>query len=406
MKRFTISLATVAIMATGILADCPTVSTDATGDFLIAPAFFTTGGWDTKLKVINTNTTNSVLLRVVLRDSQCTKEVDFPILLSPSDVWTATMTTNADGKAMIVSKDDSNYVTSIADGIVLPQKNPAAENAFKAGYVEFYPLAQYNEGSDAIVPKATLKKRYEILEQGYDAAVNSGAIDVDNDSVAGFVTLVNNSVAMTVPMTAIESASDEFTYGTAIGSGVDTLAENYFGGEDNTIDVYKLLQKDSVSVPFEKNGDDSQVLFTSWYDMTCPQVRSYDVILRDNSENREVVKCEVSPCPSQQKLTFPNELGIVHPSDVLKSANVYADGKFAEGWIKMSNIRNTKKDQQLLRYETTEDAYVSSVLSTYMQILDTKGSPAFNWMYLPFKYYNSELYIDRECSATTGLLSK
>jgi hypothetical protein len=404
MKKFTLSLTAAAVLVTGAMAECPKVATDGTGDFLVAPAFFTTNGWDTKLKVVNTNLTNSIFLRVVIRDSACAKEVDFPILLSPSDVWTGTMTTNADGNPIIVSSDDSNYVSKILEengGIVLNEQNP--NGSFKAGYVEFYPLVQFDEGSDDIVSKDVLKERFFNIEtvDSADVILNYNMSDVDNNSVTGIVTLVNNSVAMTLPMTAVEGTSEEPVYGNKMSASFNTQAEAYMGYDGNVEDLMNVLEKETVSIPFENQGTNSQVLFTAWNDISCP-VRTYDYLVRDNEENREIrptviTECEVSPCPAaatippKPVLSFSDVLGVVLPTDIIEAADKidpYKSFLPTDGWIKMSDITRTNTGVN-----------EKSLIATYMQILDTKGSPAFNWMYLPYEYSNPELYLNRECAS-------
>jgi len=108
--------ATIAALLGGaaVTANAVEVSRDGTGDFLIAPAYMIGGGLTTDLKVINTSDTDSVVAKVVFRHPVTSAEtLDFLIYLSPSDVWTGTVSCQAADaagnctKSVVTSKDDS-----------------------------------------------------------------------------------------------------------------------------------------------------------------------------------------------------------------------------------------------------------------------------------------------------------
>lgn len=109
------TVAAIAISSSALYAAGANNSTivngyDGTGDFLIFPAYFANGdNWKTNIKVVNTNTTASIVARVVVRDSASSNEKrDFAIYLSPSDVFEADMTYNdTTGLVEVCSHDDS-----------------------------------------------------------------------------------------------------------------------------------------------------------------------------------------------------------------------------------------------------------------------------------------------------------
>ena len=144
MKKL-LFLIIVIILPNTVMAS-PILSSDGKGDFLIAPAFFANGTFKTNLEVVNTNSTSSIILYVVIRDSANAEEVSFPILLTPNDVWNASISEQED-RVYIQSYDNSNYIPQIATekGLDLTNTNTNAVNGFQAGFIEFYPIAQYNE---------------------------------------------------------------------------------------------------------------------------------------------------------------------------------------------------------------------------------------------------------------------
>jgi hypothetical protein len=234
-KKLISAVAASAVLATGVMASNAKVASNGLGDFLIAPAFFATGGYSSNLRVINTDLDSSVLVRVVVRDSACSQEVDFPILLSPGDVWDASISLNANGNVYIKSTDDSNYIPQISngDGLNLTKTNESAAGGYKSGYVEFYPIAQFNEGSTAIVSKDVLRKRFDNLLGGGTGAYETGAIAgvAVDDVLTGVVNVVNDTTvkaSMSIPMTAISDVSDQALSGSIIGMSFMTAYDIFF----------------------------------------------------------------------------------------------------------------------------------------------------------------------------------
>ena len=381
-KRFISAVAASAVLAVGAMAANPTVAANGLGDFLIAPAFFATGGYSSNLRVVNTNLTSSVLVRVVVRDSACSQEVDFPILLSPGDVWDASISTKTDG-VYIHSSDDSNYIPQITtvDGLNLTKTNTSGANGYQSGYVEFYPIAQFNEGSDVKVLKTTLKARWENLERGGDGNIGDAKAGVAVENVlSGFVNVVNDTTvkaSMTVPMTAIAGASDSALSGTAtIGMSAITEWGRFFPDGTNANDILVALQASNVVIPYSDGGANNMVLFTFPGDHTCvataPQRRGYSVSIRDTEENRPLVP---SPLPT---FTLLGELSPVSPSAILSKYQITAADlpAFEKGWVNINGLTNGHNGQLGINQN-------ASVISTQMKAVDVGGSVTTNWMYIP-----------------------
>ena len=380
-KKFISAVAASTILAVGAMAANPTVAANGLGDFLIAPAFFATGGYSSNVRVVNTNLTSSVLVRVVVRDSACSQEVDFPIMLSPGDVWDASISTKTNG-VYIHSSDDSNYIPQITtvDGLNLTNTNPAGTNGFQSGYVEFYPIAQFDEGSNSKVLKSVLSSRWENLERGGDGNIGDGKAGVAVANVlSGFINVVNDTTvkaSMTVPMTAIADASDVALSGATIGMAANTTWANFFPTGTNAQDILTTLQASNVVIPYSDGGANNMVLFTFPGDHTCvatdPQRRGYTVSIRDTEENRPLVP---SPLPS---FTLAGELSPVSPTAILSAYQITASDlpAFEKGWIHVNGLTNGHNGQLGINQN-------ASVISTQMKAVDVGGAVTTNWMYIP-----------------------
>lgn len=115
MKRFAVCLAVlmIAVMVGGSAwayddREHVKVAPNGKGDLLIFPYFFAyPGDYSTKITVINTSTTHSVVAKVVYRSWNWSQELkDHFIYLSPNDVWIGFLV-NEGGIAKIQSNDDS-----------------------------------------------------------------------------------------------------------------------------------------------------------------------------------------------------------------------------------------------------------------------------------------------------------
>ena len=147
------SAAALAVMSATAFATTPT---SGVGNYLLYPATYAVGDvWSTKLTVANTNSTTAVVARVVVRASDDSHELfDFPIYLTPGDVWDGVLE-NHDGNLVVTSTDDSNMIKSGSGFIQASPSNPiyngekaniaASKNALT--YVEVFQLAKYDAGA-------------------------------------------------------------------------------------------------------------------------------------------------------------------------------------------------------------------------------------------------------------------
>lgn len=172
MKKIISAVAASAILATAGMA-VSEISKNGRGNYLVTPAYFSGGGYETQFEVYNTNYERAVVAKVVIREAKCSQELkDFLIFLSPGDVFTAKVAYDStDGKVKVYSEDDSvdtgtrgNGGTTVtaAKGFLKSGQDLLAGSRFAdtkvfnlttdttkkinafAGYIEVFPLVELN----------------------------------------------------------------------------------------------------------------------------------------------------------------------------------------------------------------------------------------------------------------------
>lgn len=210
------ALATSAFAGTGAI----TIPNDKTGDYLLFPAYYANAtGWKTDLRVVNTNTTASVVAKVVIRDAkQSNEKVDFLIYLTPGDVWEGLVYENA-GTVHITSSDDSMVIGNVLGSETTHDLVfPAAVNGqvITSGYIEVFGVAKTSASStwtdgtnsytdDLGVAPADKHALYTAFAKDYDV---TEWMEVENDDITGqavvYADNTNGQLAMTYPATAFE----------------------------------------------------------------------------------------------------------------------------------------------------------------------------------------------------------
>ena len=110
-----------------------------TSNALIFPAYFVGNGWQSTIRVINTDS-KPIVAKVVFYDGKDSHEVkDFNIYLSGNDVWTGTVKVDSDGVAKIISTDDSTPLEN--GGLASAAKPFAAPISSSNGYIEVIGMA-------------------------------------------------------------------------------------------------------------------------------------------------------------------------------------------------------------------------------------------------------------------------
>lgn len=131
--------AAVASVATGVIAQ--EVSKNEAGDLAIIPYYTVLDGKNTGMHIINT-TDQTQVVKVRLRRGADSKDaLDFNLVMSPWDEWTANIGANPDGDGVIVNTNDTTCTVPAfpEGGAVMP--STFAEGA-EEGYVEIIGMAQ------------------------------------------------------------------------------------------------------------------------------------------------------------------------------------------------------------------------------------------------------------------------
>ena len=349
-KRLVSGAAALALAGTAAMA--VNIAQDGTGDYLIAPVYVANSkGWETNIKVVNTNTTKAVVAKVVIRDGATSKEVlDFPIYLTPGDVWTATLY-NDNGTVKIKSDDDSLMLgmiqaTTTCDNTILPIIKPVQIGIDKAlntpegavvtkGYVEVFGLAQYDAAEIAKAFGTTWSEGCDLNKTWLYTAARDydnpndldtkfvAATDVANNDLMGEQVIYNETGSsandmrfMKLNMMALEGVSDTNQTGDVIGP--NTLFRNVATITEN--EYKSVMQKQHVFVMYDGDGSNVapfQTIFTFPYmkNVSAGAIKEYrigtdEIIFRDNEEHAKA--CNV---PSGTCLTAPCAEPAVNPTD-------------------------------------------------------------------------------------------
>ena len=141
--------AAVASIATGVVAT--EVSKKEAGDLAIIPYYTVLDGKNTGMHIINTTESTQVVKVRLRRGADSKDALDFNLVMSPLDEWTANIGANPDGDGVVVTTNDTTCTVPEfpADGAVMP--STFAEGA-EEGYVEIIAMAQaFSEGMTVAV---------------------------------------------------------------------------------------------------------------------------------------------------------------------------------------------------------------------------------------------------------------
>ena len=348
-KKLT-SLVASALCASSLSAGV-SLATDGTGDFLIAPFYEAKNDVCSEIKVFNTNETNSILAKVSIRERISSQEVDLPIFLSPGDAWSGTVC-EVHGKVLLTSTDDSNH--PLVKDVLRSGKDLTAQSIkagykredidFTRGYVEIYPIAQFDENSTAKVDKNILVKRWDNLNEGNLNLKGLKRDGVDNDSLSGLISFrTNNKETSSQQMKAFENTHSKQLHGEIIKYSSDTRPDVLLG-KIKKRDILKLLQNSTTSFMYENFGHEQYVYFTFPFGHKKGQERSFEFTVRDMSENKDIKQEPIfSPRPVSMKYSIKNELYKMPVSELVNKTQ--SSAMYEKGMIQIKEIRNISNDQ-------------------------------------------------------------
>lgn len=126
---------------------------DGIGHILIVPYFTTQNGNSTLLNIVNTSSVYGKAVKVRFRGASNSDDIfDFQVFLSPSDVWTANISTGSDGRARLTTTDKSCTLPSVVNGSFVTDRLPSSYSATekaaetREGYIEILNMADIPEG--------------------------------------------------------------------------------------------------------------------------------------------------------------------------------------------------------------------------------------------------------------------
>jgi hypothetical protein len=266
--------------------DHVTTAPNNKGDALIFPWYLALdGGWQTKLTVINTNLTNAVVAKVVIRSMKNSEElIDFFIYLSPSDVWTGVLKRVA-GSTFITSNDDSVvYSTSpLVFANTTPINQPmfgmdCKDDADFIGYAEVI-MAAYKPGQSIGTTKDKIFRGFRDTTVGNEggAAVTTAGSEsigtmyfpysliairdlVDNpNSLAGYMELQNATLGLSTSLRA--TALKDYDTNTKLTTGDETRLGEL--SRNTLMEVEDALSKNNVAMPYV-NGNNTALHFMTF----------------------------------------------------------------------------------------------------------------------------------------------
>ena len=135
-------------------------SLDGVGHFLYVPYYTAQGANNTMINIVNTDSVNGKAVKVRFRGAANSDDVfDFQVFLSPNDVWTASVTKNANGETMLNTQDlsctkpDKAQLNTTAFQTFRLDKlrtGDALLNEAREGYVEIFNMADIPPTNGAV----------------------------------------------------------------------------------------------------------------------------------------------------------------------------------------------------------------------------------------------------------------
>lgn len=175
-------------------------ATGGVGHQLVVPYFTTQNGNATIISLTNTDTTNGKVVKVRFRGASNSDDIlDFTVLMSPGDVWNATVTApTATSPAQIVTSDKTCTLPQLAAGV--PQQFVTARltsksgndipNNTREGYVEIFNMADipsglnYGAGNNAASALYTAIKHVNGTPPCTSAAINAAILNTNHTTEA------------------------------------------------------------------------------------------------------------------------------------------------------------------------------------------------------------------------------
>jgi hypothetical protein len=277
-------ISTVAAAAIATTVSAAEVSLNQKGNYIVMPAYYaiSNGNWKTDLRVVNTNTTDAIVAKVVVRSYENSQELlDFPIYLSPGDVWVASLEDAGSGDVHLKCTDDSmiiggKVVNDTNNTVNQPLFDNCSANGCKQhGYVEVFVVAQepasdiarrqrvtWNEGT----PLGKLAMYNDFMAPGKGHATNWGF--PDDKSVYAQTNVSADGAGQEKAMTLMATAVADLVHLSAVDVdliGTDSTFSGVYGPGAMAYpsELGAALEKTNVYVTFYNDtANETQLLLT------------------------------------------------------------------------------------------------------------------------------------------------
>ncbi|WP_428140431.1 cell surface protein [Delftia acidovorans] len=246
---------------TGADADLRIGTTDATkfavteggtGHNLVVPYFNAQNGNMTVLHLVNTDTDNGKAVKVRFRGAANSDDLlDFQVLLSPQDVWTASVSQGPDGRLQLTTFDNTCTLPALRSRPVALDESfsdvPARTGAGTAGY--------FNSTTGRLNPKLSAEAAANGTREGYVEIFNMADIPKKNSAVLAAALADDTKLYKTIKHNASGVAACDTT----------VLRDTLLNGELATVPA---IAKAGMTSP-------TTGLMADWYIMNVPQTTTF-----------------------------------------------------------------------------------------------------------------------------------
>lgn len=163
----------VALGVQTAVVNAQSVSSTNTGSAVFVPYYTINNGWKTLVNITNTSS-NSLAIKFRLHEARNSRDVlDFTVLLSPLDVWSAWVAADANGRPALQTDDNSCTVPiSVRDSGAT-----ASELAYSGSFVDY-------TGTDGSIPRMS-EGYIEVLVMGETVGEGTAPSGTGTSVVAG-----------------------------------------------------------------------------------------------------------------------------------------------------------------------------------------------------------------------------
>jgi len=275
-KKIIGSSVVAAAVASSVFAGTATNSTNGKGDYLVYPAYYATD-WSTNIRVVNTSATEAYVAKVVVREYATSKELlDFPIYLSPNDVFTCDIA--FDGNiARVSSTDDSAPEANM--NVAVNNNNTAVGTQY--GYVEVLAVAKAPATSitaawtvNTPLAKSAIQTSYAAVTAAAHGAWVAPTADLFGQELISAATAGSErsmtlmATAQVVGLTAAEDLARDISKNSVFAT--DTQASSIWYALVDADLRTNMLKNNVYAVNYTNAANETQILLTQPLKHTNP----------------------------------------------------------------------------------------------------------------------------------------